>query len=241
MVGRIRYARGKGPGEVAEEDIGPLTVITATLWEPEGLGERRLKKRLYRLEKTLYRQGVGRVILPEGFPHTQRLELLRPVNVLPFYRGIADVLAMAWLEQCGIAVRQGRVALAASRLCPELCCAAERLCPQVRQLVIRVPEGGEDYARLLHSRYGLPVTPGSASADITLAFGPEERNGEPTLSLYGEGPAIKLSVEGIDLPEDCAVPLLALLWERGYLVQKRLNITFLGQTLANEGSVCYNN
>lgn len=241
MVGRIQYVRERGRKEVAVDHIGPLTVVTATFREPDGLGERRLKKRLYKLEKALYRQGVGRVVLPDGFPHAQRLELLRPVEVLPFFRGIADILALTWLEQRGIAPRQGRVALTAPRLCPELCCTAERLCPRVRELVIRVPEGGEDYARLLHSRYGLPVTPGSVPADVVLAFGPVDRNGEPTLSLYGEGPAIKPSVEGLDLPEDCAAPFLALLWERGYLVRERLNITFSGQTLANEGSVCYNN
>lgn len=241
VVGRIRYVREKGREEVTVDDIGPLTVMTVTLWEPEGLGERRLKKRLYKLEKTLCRQGIGRVVLPEGFPYTQRLELLRPVNVLPFYRGIADTLALVWLEQRGIAPRQGRVVLAASRLCPELCCTAERLCPQVRQLVIRVPEGGEDYARLLHDRYGLPVTPGFVCGNVALAFGPVEGNREPVLDLYGAGPEVSLSVKGLDLPEDCAVPLLALLWERGYLSRERLNITFSGQTLANGGSVCYNN
>lgn len=241
VVGRIWHVREQGRREVTVDDIGPLTVVTATFREPDGLGERRLKKRLYKLEKALYRQGVGRVVLPEGFPYAQRLELLRPVEVLPLFRGIADILALTWLEQRGIAPQQGRVALTATRLCPELCCTAERLCPQVRELVIRVPEGGADYARLLHSRYGLPVTPGSVPADIALSFGPVEGKGEPGLALYGAGPEVKLSVEGLDLPEDCAMPLLALLWERGYLARERLNITFAGQTLANEGSVCYNN
>ena len=46
----------------------------------------------------------------------------------------------------------------------ELTAAAERLCPLVRGLVIDAP-GGEDYARSLQARFGLPVTPPAAGAD----------------------------------------------------------------------------
>lgn len=236
MIGRIQYIREKGRGEISLAYVGPLTVMTAELRHPERMSAKGLARRLKRLERTLCRRGIGRVILPRGFPYTDQLERLRPVETLPFYRAVADVLALGLLDSRGIAPERGRVALAAPWLCPELRNAAERLCPQVRELVIHVPEEGEDYARQLHARYGLPVTPRSAQADVTVAFGPVEGMEGRALALYGKTPdlgGLELTAQGLELPTDCTQPFLALLWEAGALERGALRATISLQTLAN--------
>ncbi len=230
MVGRIEYRGEKGRGSGLKLDyIGPLSVLTATLWEPPGLSSRRLERRIARLERTLARQGVGRVVLPEGFPHACRLKTLRPVETLPFYRAVADVLALGALDCRGIARSAGRVALSAPWLCPELEGTAERLRTQVRTLVIRVRSEGENYARWLHEQYGLPVTPPSTAADVEVAFGPVGA-GESgmTLALYGERAelaGLTVTIPEAKLPADCAQPLLALLWEAGSVDRETLRVT----------------
>lgn len=244
MVGCIRYIRQKGRGRVSLAYVGTLTVMNAELYEPEGLPERRLLRRLYKLERVLSRQGIGRVVLSEGFPYRDLLRVLRPVETLPFYRGVADMLVLGWLNNRGVPAEMSRVGLAAPWLCPELKGAAERLCSQVRELVIYVPEEGEDYAQWLHSRYGLPVTPYSAQVHITAAFGPVEGVPGEILPLYGERPDLKglsISAPKLQLPEDCAQQLLALMWEAGALERTGLEVTISPQALANKESMCYNN
>lgn len=243
MVGCIRHIREKGRGAVSLSYLGPLTVVTAELREPEGLSARRLERRLRRLEGTLCGQGAGRVVLPLDFPYADKLHRLRPVEILPFYRAAADVLALGWLNTHGIPPEQGRVALAGPWLCPELRGAAERLCSQVRELAIRVPEEGEWYARQLHGQYGLPETPPGINPDVTLAFGPVGGMSGPVITLYGQPDlcGLELSAPGLTLPPGCEQPFLALLWEAGALERKSLRVTNSCQTLANSGTVCYNN
>lgn len=228
MVGRIIYRREKGKSGLALEYIGPLSVMTATLWEPEGLSPRRLERRLARVERTLARQGIGRVALPDGFPYGGRLKRLRPVETLPFYRAVADMLALGALDRAGVPRSAGRIALSAPWLCPELAGAAERLCAQVRELVIDVPAEGEDYACLLHERYGLPVMPREAPADVTAAFGPGGGAARGiTLRLYGaeaELDGLEVTAPGLELPRDCTRPLLALLWEAGCIDRAGLRV-----------------
>lgn len=98
MVGQIEFIRGAGRGERRMTYVGPLAMMTVTVYGPEGLPQWRLRRRLGRAEKTLLRGGARRVVLPEGFPYAQLLTGLRPVETLPFYRAIADVLALGALE-----------------------------------------------------------------------------------------------------------------------------------------------
>ena len=139
------------------------------------------------------------------------------------WRGAADVLALGALDAEGIPRRRGRVALAASRLCPELEYAAERLCPLVRGLLIDAP-GGEDYARYLQAKFGLPVTPPAAGADVTVAFGPNGGRWGRRLELHGTADlgGLTAAVEGVELPEDCWDQVLALLWEQGAVKPEKL-------------------
>ena len=188
MVGRLVLAGGKGRFRLVEDRLGPLEAVRAAVYAPEGLAPWRLWRRLRRAERALVRAGAGRVVLGVDFPYRDRLALLRPVDVLPLRRGCADVLALGALAAEGVPPRRGRVALSAPRLCPELERAAERLCPQVRGLLIDAPGGG-DYARYLQARFGLPVTPPAAGADVTAAFGPEGGRWWRSVELYEGGGA----------------------------------------------------
>ena len=223
MVGRLVLVREKGRRPLEETELGPLRVLRAAVSGPEGLAPWRLRRRIRRAERALARAGAGRVILGADFPCGERLTLLRPVDPLPLWRGAADALALGALEAEGVDRRRGRVALSAPRLCAELERTAERLCPLVRGLLIDAP-GGEDYARYLQARWGLPVTPPAAGADVTAAFGPGGGRWGRTLELYAGGTlnGLALRAEGLELPEDCADQVLALLWERGELRRENL-------------------
>jgi len=216
MVGQLVCVRAKGRGRAQRVELGPLAAVCWTLYVPEGLAPWRLRRRLRKAERALARAGVGRVVLGADFPYGDRLALLRPVDPLPMLRACADVLVLGALAAEGVSPCRGRAALSAPRLCPELTGAAERLCPRVRGLVIDAP-GGEDYARYLQARFGLPVSPPSAGADVTAAFGPGGGRWGRSVELYDGGSlgGLTLGAEGVELPADCAGQVLALLWERG--------------------------
>lgn len=223
MVGQLMYASAKGRGRAERVALGPLAALRWTVYAPEGMARWRLARRLRRGEQALAAAGVGRVVLGAEFPWRDRLELLRPVDVLPFWREAADVLALGALAAEGIDPRRGRVALSAPRLCGELVGAAQRLCPQVRGLLIDAPGGGE-YAQGLQRRFGLPVTPASAGADATVAFGPAGGRWGRSVELYegGAPSGLRLEAAGLELPADCADQVLALLWERGEVKREQL-------------------
>ena len=225
MVGRIRFYQEKGKGSVGVEYLDGLTLITAALYVPPGLSQRRLNRRLAKLERQLAGMGVGRVVLPEGFPYADRLGRLRPVDTLGFYRAVADVLALEALGRVRADVKQGRVTLSAPWLCPELRRTAQRLCPQVRAIRIDVPqEEGEAYAKWLQRQYGLPVAPRSGQSHVTVAFRPGERGQGWTLRLYDRPwlGGLRLYARDLELPWDCDQQLLALLWEEGVVKREAL-------------------
>lgn len=223
MIGVLELRRERGRFQLEESRLGPLAALRAVAYAPENLPFWRLRLRLRRAERALVQAGAGRVILSGDFPFRDQLALLRPVDPLPFWRACADVLALGALAAENAPPRRGRVALSAPRLCPELESAAERLCPQVRGLLIDAP-GGADYARYLQAKFGLPVTPASAGADVTAAFGPKGGRWGRTVELYEGGSlgGLVLRAEGLDLPPDCAAQALALLWERGQVRRDRL-------------------
>ena len=230
VIGLLVLVRERGRFRLEAAALGPLQVLQAQVFEPEGLRPWRLRRRLRRAERTLSREGVGRVVLGDGFPYGDRLALLRPVDVLPLRRACAGVLALGALEAEGIPLRRGRVALSAPRLCGELEDAAERLCPKVRGLLIDTP-GGEEYARYLQARFGLPVMPPVAGADVTVAFGPKGGRWGRAVELYEGGTlgGLALGAEGLDLPRDCAEQVLALLWERGKVRREQMSAAQTGE------------
>lgn len=225
MVGQLVLAREKGRLRVEEAALGPLKVLRATVFEPEGLRPWRLRRRLRRAERVLAQEGVGRVVLGGDFPYGDRLAALRPVDTLPLWRGCADALVLGALAAEGVPPARGRVALSAPRLCGELESTAERLCSQVRGVLIDAP-GGEDYARYLQVRFGLPVAPAAAGADVTAAFGPGGRRWGRSVELYEGGTlnGLTLGILGEELPVGCAEQVLALLWEQGQVRREDLTV-----------------
>ena len=223
MIGELVCLREKGRGRPERVSLGPLEALRWTVYAPEGLPEWRLERRLRKAEQGLCAASVGRVILRGGFPYGDRLRRLRQVDPLPLWRETADLLALGALDVQGIPYSRGKVALSAPRMCAELERAAERLCPLVRGLLIDAP-GGEDYARYLQAKFGLPVAPPAAGADVTAAFGPGGGRWGHRLELYGQVDlgGLTVAAEGIQLPEDCRNQVLALLWERGEVKWEQL-------------------
>ncbi len=218
MVGQIKFCgeRGRSRGEV--ETIGGLSVLTCGLYDRGKGTERRLR----RLEQLFRRAEVTRVILPDGFPHRDRLELMRPVDPMPLYRGAADLLVLKVLERKGVPPQTALAALSAPSLSPELCAAARNLCRSVRRLRIDVPgEEGEAFSYRLHREFGIPILPSTAPVDASAAFG--DTGATSDLRLYGQS-GIRLRAEGLDLPEEIEQPVLQLLWERGIIKREQLQV-----------------
>jgi hypothetical protein len=199
-----------------------MTVLAIPFYEQEGLGAKKLTRRIRTLEQTFRRAEVSRVIVSDDFPYWDRLALVRPVSPVPLFRGVADLLMLDLLRRKGIPPGGARAALAGPRLCPELCGAAERLCTTVRELRIDVPgEKGERFARYLQYEFGVPVVPRTAAVDVAITFG--ETGEAADLCLWGS-PKIRLGVEGVNLPEEIAQPVLALLWEQGRVKREELQV-----------------
>ena len=235
MVGELVCLREKGRGRLERVRLGPLEAVRRTVYAPEGLAEWWLERRLRRAERELLAVNVGRVVLRAGFPYGDRLRRLRQVDPLPLWRDMADLLALGLLDAQGIPYRRGTVALSAPRMCVELQAAAERLCPLVRGLLIDAP-GGEDYARYLQAKYGLPVTPPAAGAEVTAAFGPGGGRWGRCMELYGQADlgGLTVTAEGPELPEDCRDQVLALLWEQGEVKRDHLTVRLPDVTFSPE-------
>ena len=222
MVGWIQYRKGRGRSRPQTEVLSGMTVLALPFYEPEDLGQKKLTRRIRMLEQAFRRAEVSRVIVPDDFPYRDHLGLIRPVEPMLLYRGAADLLVLEILRRRGIQPGGARAALAGPRLCPELCGAAERLCAVVRELRIDVPgEEGEDFARYLQHEFGVPVVPRRLAVDAVIAFG---ETGEPSdLCLWGS-PGIRFGVEGVELPEEIAQPVLELLWEQGRVEREELQV-----------------
>ena len=201
-----------------------LPVLRARVPAPDGLGERRLERRIFRAAARLWAAGVSRVLLPEDFPCPEAVARagLAQVETGGLVRSAAAALTLAALERRGWEPGRAVVALAAAELTVPLVRAAEELSARVCRIVVEVEQGGELLAGYLHGEYGLPVLPpGVVRPAITAAFDESWQGNGPVLRLYGPRPDLlgtELWSPGLTLPEDCAaLPLLAALWESGLL------------------------
>ena len=177
-----------------------------------------------RMERLLRQEGVKRVIVKKSFPYPDRWKGWEWVDILPFYRSIADLLVLEHISCKGIQHNKSVVRLSASRLCPELRGAAERIAPLVRGISIDVPGEGARYAAWLHRQFGLPVRT-AGEADVTVKFGPTDWTGGDVISLYEDAldlGGLCVSAQTSLLLEDDDPALLAALWECGSLDRKTL-------------------
>lgn len=224
MTGLLGCARCRGRLSPEPVELAGLPLLSATLFLPPGLSERRLARRLRALEAALLSAGMDRAVLLPDFPCRDRLEQVRPVDPLALCRGLADVLVLGWLAAHGIVPEHSRVVLAGPSLCGELRACAQRLCPRVRALGIEVPGAGESFSRGLRAQFGLPELPPGAAADLRVAFGPCP--GPAQLRLYGE-PALdglRLTLPNLPLPPALEPQLLTLLWEQGRATRENLAV-----------------
>lgn len=225
MVGVVRRIEEKGRDRLQEEWLCGMRVMAGEVHEPAGMSRARLEHRLARLEQSLLRKGVHRVVLPSDFFRSEALRYLSPVTPLPLYRGAADLLALAWLRRKGTPAGKSCVALSGSRICPELMETARRLCSCVRAIRLDVPgEAGEQLARRLCWEHGIPMVPPTACADLTVSFG---GSAHAQLCLFGDAPrldGLSVAAPNIPLPKGMEDPILTLLWESGRLDRREIQV-----------------
>ena len=201
MLGWVRWS-GAGKSEIRWERPAGLPLLT--LYLPEG--RRAEERRVRRGARRLLRQGVTRVLAPDGFAWWPILteQGLRPVST----RALRCALTPDWVG-AALAAQDIAPARAVLRLTgvPEggdMERTARALCPLVRNLAVDAP-GGAALAARLRREYGLPVLPALTAADLTLHF----QNG-PVLT------GARYRLKNVPLPPDCEIlPLLSALWECG--------------------------
>lgn len=224
MTGRILYRQEKGRGKLYCEVLCGLPLIVQNLYAPQGQSEKKIEKRLSRLEQRFTKAQVRSVVLPRDFPYTSLLKWVRPVSELALYQAAAHLLALHLLKEKGILPCRGRIALTAPRVCPELCRTAYLLCEQVREVKIDVPgREGEEFARALQCKFGVPVVPPAVPADVTVSYGGGPGDlflSEEKIDLCG----LCLKAEGVELPTDIESQIMTLLWERGLIKQEMLSV-----------------
>lgn len=227
MIGWLAYAQVNGRGRMTLESVGPLSLAKQTLYDPEGLSEWRVRRRLRKIERLYQAHQVRRLIIADSFPYSGELRQCVRINELPFYRSAADLLALGVLDQCGISPEKAVVSLSAPRVCTELKAAAERLSAVVRGMAIDAPEGGSDYAEWLRRRYGIPIQQPNC-ADVTVAFGPGGQVHGTLISLYEDSVSLsglQVTAPELELPQGYEAQFIAALWECGVLDRRQLRIS----------------
>lgn len=234
MIGVLELTEGKGRRPaVAQERLLGLRCVRAAVPIPARLGEARIRRRVEKGARALELAGARRVLTRPEFPYWEELRKngLRPVEVEGFCQALAAPLALAALRRSEIPPTRAAVTLSGPRVSRALLRAAEVLCPQVRCLTVDVPEEGEQVAAWLWREYGAAVLSGKGErgAHVALRFGPGEVRGETVLSLYGSAPDLAgfapVPPEGVSAAGLDGLPLLALLWEAGWLDAEKIQFS----------------
>ena len=131
----------------AEVQRGPRT--------PEAV----LRRRVAAAGKRLRKQGVTRVVLPEGFAYGQQLEKWdqHPVSTQGLRRAIAADWVRWLLMEQGTPTAGARVAVSAERLTGEVVRTVTELSLRHRYVLLDLPRGGEDLCRQLRREYGVSL------------------------------------------------------------------------------------
>ena len=190
--------------------------------------------RVRRTARALRKQGVVRVLAPDGFSLWPEVlsQGLRPVETGELCRALTAPIALAALEAGGIPPQLATVTLRGERVTRALKEAALELCPKIRQLLVEVPAGGEELRRTLRREFGLPAIeekPGR-KAHLTLFYSkPSEGQWGRTVDLSGETPDLtdyRFSLRQGVLPDSAAaLPLLSALWASGRLGRDEIQVS----------------
>lgn len=225
MLGHIRLTGERGRRPVLEHRrVMGMTVLEASIPLPPGTKERAICRRVDKAARLLFREGVRRVLVPEGFDRWEILHArgLGRVEAAPLCQTLAAPLALAALERMGIAAGHATVVLRGNRVSRPFFQAAETLAAEVRGVAVSSPNGGEALSAHLRGEYGVPILeegPG-ARADLILDFSLMPAGGTAALLLHGRpelGGVMVQWKEGTWPDGFEVLPLATALWEAGLL------------------------
>lgn len=230
MIGMLIWDRaGHGLRPVRMKEISVLHVrfLCGEVTALERTAAVARSHRLRTAGRRLLRQGVERVVLPEGSAADVLPKGLRPVSTLALRRAIAADWAGELLRLRQQPPGGARVLVTANALSGEVVRTVTELALCHRYLLLTIPFGGEELCRRLRREYGVsvllnPTAEQMAEAAVQIAFDPVEAAGGGFLPLYDEQlplPALLLppSIEAC-LPKGVnRGQLLSVLWEHGTL------------------------
>ena len=209
MIGMLIWDRaGHGLRPVRMKEISVLHVrfLCGEVTALERTAAVARSHRLRAAGRRLLRQGVERVVLPEGSAADVLPKGLRPVSTLALRRAIAADWAGELLRLRQQPPGGARVLVTANALSGEVVRTVTELALRHRYLLLTVPFGGEELCRRLRREYGVsvllnPTAEQMAEAAVQIAFDPVEAAGGSFLPLYDEQlplPALLLppSIEG---------------------------------------------
>lgn len=237
MVGMLLW---KGPQDggrrrsvtVREVSLLHMRFLQAEVLRGPKTPETVLRRRVAAAGKRLRRQGVTRVILPEGFAFGAQLARcgLRPVSTLALRRELAADWVRWLLAEKGLSAAGARVAVTAAQLTGEVARTVTELTLRHRYVLLDLPCGGEELCRQLRREYGVSLLLGPAreqleGAEALVLFDQRTdlaRKNPAVLALYDEAaplpplslpPALEERLPaGLERPQ-----LLAALREGGVL------------------------
>ena len=230
MIGMLIWDRaGHGLRPVRMKEISVLHVrfLCGEVTALERTAAVARSHRLRTAGRRLLRQGVERVVLPEGSAADVLPKGLRPVSTLALRRAIAADWAGELLRLRQQPPGGARVLVTANALSGEVVRTVTELALRHRYLLLTVPFGGEELCRRLRREYGVsvllnPTAEQMAEAAVQIAFDPAEAAGGGFLPLYDE----QLPLPALLLPPsiEACLPkgvnrglLLSVLWELGAL------------------------
>ena len=230
MIGMLiwdRAGHGLRPVRMKEKSVLHVRFLCGEVTARERTAAVARSHRLRTAGRRLLRQGVERVVLPEGSAADVLPKGLRPVSTLALRRAIAADWAGELLRLRQQPPGGARVLVTANALSGEVVRTVTELALRHRYLLLTVPFGGEELCRRLRREYGVsvllnPTAEQMAEAAVQIAFDPVEAASGGFLPLYDEQlplPALLLppSIEAC-LPKGVnRGQLLSVLWEHGAL------------------------
>ena len=136
-------------------------------------------RRAARAAKRMLTQGVHRAVFPVNFPHTAVFlrQGIAPVDPLPLRRALSARYVHHKLAALGLSVTQAVIAISGEYVSDELAHTVVTLARSYRYVMLSVPSGGEEYARMLRQQYGIslllnPSPDQLDRADALLLFSP---------------------------------------------------------------------
>ena len=205
MIGMLIWDRaGHGLRPVRMKEISVLHVrfLCGEVTARERTAAVARSHRLRTAGRRLLRQGVERVVLPEGSAADVLPKGLRPVSTLALRRAIAADWAGELLRLRQQPPGGARVLVTANALSGEVVRTVTELALRHRYLLLTVPFGGEELCRRLRREYGVsvllnPTAEQMAEAAVQIAFDPVEAASGGVLPLDDEQLAQRFQNEGL--------------------------------------------